>query len=300
MADARLEVLIKVRDQASQELDRLTQKTRGLGGAMKSLRGPVLAAGGAAIGATIAWAKAGDEVQKMSRRTGFSTESLSELRFALQQSGSSIQGFEVGVRRMSGFLEDAKDGLSTSVIALEKLNLTTEDFEGLNSEEAFFKFADAISEVEDDMQRAALAQDVFGRSGTSLFPLLAEGAEGMAALRQEARELGIVFDEEAAAKAANFVDASNAVKQVVTGMAFEIGEVLGPILTIAARGFQNLPGPIQKVIAVVGLLAIAMKLKLIPAIKLTSITMKTALIASGIGLVLVAIALLIEHWEVVK
>ena len=300
MVDARLEVLIKLRDQASRELDGLTKKTRGLGSAMKSLRGPLLAAGAAAVGSTIAWSKAGDEVQKMAIRTGFTTESLSELRFALQQSGSSIQGFEGGIRRMSGFLEDAKDGLSTSVIALEKLNLSTKDFVGLNPEDAFFKFANSVSSIEDEMERAAIAQDIFGRSGTALLPLMAEGADGMQALRAEAHELGIVFDQEAADKAAQFADASNALSQVLRGMAFQIAEIAGPILTKLARGFEALPGPLQKVVAGVGLLAVAMKFGLVPAIKLTSLTLKTALIGSGIGIVLVAIGLLILNWKTVQ
>ena len=78
-----------VGDEAKNSMDKL----RGMRGSFLA----VGAAGGAVIGAlglaVSSFAKAGDEIQKMSMRTGFSTESLSEMKFALEQSGSSIAGF---------------------------------------------------------------------------------------------------------------------------------------------------------------------------------------------------------------
>ena len=96
------------------------------------------------------------------------------------------QGFENGIKRMSGFVEDAKDGLKTSTDALDKLGISVEDLQGLSPEESFRMLSSAIADLPDEVQKAALAQDVFGRSGTRLLPLLKEGSEGIAALRQEA------------------------------------------------------------------------------------------------------------------
>lgn len=254
--------------------------------AMKGIGIGILAAGAAAGGAIIQFGKLGDEVQKMSFRTGFSTEALSELRFALQQAGSSVEGLEKGVRRMSSFLEDSKDGLTETTRAMEKLGLSVEDFTGLKPEEAFFKFTDALAAIPDELTQAALAQDVFGRSGTALLPLLAEGAEGIAALRQEARDLGIVFDQETANKAAKMQDSINSAKQAMNGMAIEIGTVLAPAVTAIANGFATMPGILQKVTAAaVGLFV---------AIRVGLRSTKAALIGSGIGAALVAMGVAFE------
>ena len=81
-----------------------------VGSALAALATPAglaTAAIGALVGGLAASIKSfvstGDEIQKMATRTGFSTEALSEMRHALQISGSDIKGFENGIRRMSGF-----------------------------------------------------------------------------------------------------------------------------------------------------------------------------------------------------
>ena len=83
----------------------------------------------------------------------------------------------------------------------------------------------------DEVQKAALAQDVFGRSGTRLLPLLKEGSEGIAALRQEAHELGVVFDQDAANSAAEFSDSMTRLKARFQGIAFTVARNLVPTLT---------------------------------------------------------------------
>ena len=47
------------------------------------------------------YASVGDEIDKMSKRTGFSAEAISKLRFAAEQSGASIETVEKGVKRMA-------------------------------------------------------------------------------------------------------------------------------------------------------------------------------------------------------
>ena len=109
------------------------------------------------------------------------------------------------------------------------------DLQGLSPEEQFQKFANALSQVEDASTKAALAQDVFGRAGTELLPLFADGEAGMNALRQQAVDLGIVMSGEAAAGAADFNDAMNELKQAALGAFTEFASSLLPKLTEFAR-----------------------------------------------------------------
>ena len=215
----------------------VANKIPGIGGALAGLATPAglaTAAVGLLAGvltkSVSAFVSTGDAVQKMALRTGFSTESISEFRHALQISGSDIQGFENGIKRMSSFILDAKDGLSTSTDALDRLGVSVQNLEGLSPEQAFELLSNAVAEVPDELEKAALAQDVFGRAGTKLLPLLNEGADGIAALREEAHELGIVFDQEAADSAAKFADGMTRLKAKGSALLFTIGGKLVPVI----------------------------------------------------------------------
>jgi len=123
------------------------------------------------------------------------------------------------------------------------------DLIGLSPEDQFMKIGLAIADLEDPTLRAAAAQDIFGRAGTMLLPLFAEGSEGMKNLAEDAHKLGIIFDTEAAAKAAKLKDAQTALKKAVQGVAFAIVEDLVPHLTKLAEHstdvFVNIRGNAQ-------------------------------------------------------
>ena len=92
-------------DKAKKKTKSLGDALGGLGSKAKALRGPLaaVAAGLAAIGAgTFAairsTAKAGDEFQKMSLRTGVAAENLSTLKFAAERSGAEFNLLEKGLR----------------------------------------------------------------------------------------------------------------------------------------------------------------------------------------------------------
>lgn len=176
------------------------------------------------------WADAGDQVQKMSLRTGISTETLSEFKHAAELSGTSLDGLEKGVKKMQQSIFEAGQGTSTYVDALGFLGLTYEDLANLSPEEQFIKLTAAVAGVEDPTSRAAIAAEIFGRAGTQLLPMLAGGAEGLAAMRQEAHELGIVFDQEAANKAAAFNDTMQRLGESFKGMGMAIAPVIADLV----------------------------------------------------------------------
>ena len=211
MADvATMSVLLQARDKLSGPLGAMQGRLDNVAARAKKMGMAMTAMGGAITGAAALSIKnfvsMGDEIQKMALRTGFGTEALSEMAFALKISGSEIGSFEKGIKRMASFVLDAKDGLSTSTDALDRLGVSVAQLEGLSPEKAFELLANAVAEVPNELEKAALAQDEFGRAGTGLLPLLNEGAAGITALRKEAHELGVVFDQEAANKAAQLGD----------------------------------------------------------------------------------------------
>ena len=214
-------------------------KMKAFGNQMKKIGKVAAVAGAAVVGAVgmmvKSYVKAGDEVHKMALRTGFSTEKLSELKYAAEISGASLETLEKGVKKMAKTILDAsKSGgaLATYVRAFEQIGLTAEELIDLSPEDQFDKIARAIASVENPTIRAARAQDIFGRAGTALLPLFAEGAEGLDKLRKKAHELGIVFDQEAANKAAALNDAITSLKGSITGVSRGIAGELVPTLRV--------------------------------------------------------------------
>lgn len=188
----------------------------------------------AAVAASIkAFADMGDEVQKMALRTGFSTEALSELRHVADISGTSLTSLEKGVKKMSKTIVDADEGMATYIRSFDRIGLSAEELMKLSPEEQFEKITLAIAELESPTLRAATATDIFGRAGTQLLPMLDAGSEGIAELRQEAHDLGIVFDQEAANRAAELKDSLTRLKGAITGVKFTLAQEMLPSVEAA-------------------------------------------------------------------
>lgn len=221
--------------------DRTAKRFKGIGTAM-TVAGTVVVG---ALGSMIKkFVETGDWIDKMSKRTGFSAESLSELAYAADLSGASLTDVERSVKHMAGTILDASEGLETYERAFRQMGVSVDDLMKMNPEEQFLTISEAIASIEDPTIRAALAQDVFGRAGTALLPMMSEGAEGLSALRQEARDLGIIYTTETATSAAKLKDAQTALKESVAGLSMAFAQHLAPVLTDLV---QKVTGVISKI-----------------------------------------------------
>ena len=285
-------------------------------GMTKWVTGPLVAVGTALFGITKKTADAGDAIQKMALRTGLSTEALSEYKHAAELSGTSLESLEKGVKRMQSTIYDAEQGLATASDALDALGVSSEELEGKSPEQQFEILSSALADVDDASRKAALAQEIFGRAGTEMLPMLAQGSEGIAEMRQEARDLGIVFDQEAADQAANFNDDLLRLQKGFAGIFQELGMKLIPIfldqlfpaiknnvipavsslielIGNAAAWFGNLSPPLQKII----LGAVGLAGALGPVLFfLGPIIAGIGALLSPIGLVVVAITAAVAIW----
>lgn len=261
---------------------------------------------------------AGDEVQKMALRTGMSTTALSELRYAAEILGTDLNTVEVGIKRMAKSLIEASEGSAEYVDAFARINLKAEELIGLSPEQQFHRIAKAIAAVEDPTLRAATAQDIFGRSGTQLLPLFSQGSEGIEALSQKAHELGVVFDEEAANKAAALKDSISTLKASFSGIGNTVASTLVPIITNLATTISNVitkvkawmdahPGLTAVLIKVVTVLGILTAVLGPILIVLPALAAGFTMLTGPIGIVTAAIAglvtvgtLVITHWTEIK
>ena len=226
-----------VRNNLKAGLNKASAQLKKFGAGLGRLGAPVLAAGGAIsgafLGASKVFASAGDELNKMSARTGVGVETLSRLGFAADRSGASLADVEKSTRGMARTLLNANDGLTTAVDSLAELGLTAEDLNGKSPEDQFLLMADALSKIQDPTKKAAVAMRVFGKSGTALIPMLEGGAEGMKKLFGESDRLGQTLSTDQANAAAKLTDAFGDLGGGLKGIVIQIGAaVAGPMISM--------------------------------------------------------------------
>lgn len=220
-------------------LRRAQQRLKAFGDSVQQIGRRMMFIGAAATAALLAttkvFADVGDELQKMSLRTGIDVESLSALAYAADLSGTSLKEVEVAIRRMQRSIYDAGRGLSTATDALSDLGLTAADLQGMRPEDQFQLISDRLAAIADPTRKAAIAMALFGRSGTQLLPML----NNLRELRAEAERRGLVISKEDADAAAAFKDAMSRVGHGVKMMAFRIGVALAPTLIKISEVIKN-------------------------------------------------------------
>lgn len=294
---------------------------KGIEAKLKSVGKQMTIVGGvitAALGASVkVFVETGDAINKMADKTGMATEFLSGMKYAAEQSGASFEDVGNAVKGMANFLDTASTGGAAATVTLRKLGLSLSDLQGLSPEETFKVLADAIANVEDPLKRSALAQDVFGRSGTELLPMLSEGSAGFQAYIDQAKKLGLIFSEEDADRATALGDAWADLGNSLKGLAITIGTYLTPVLqplieavtnAIAAFGqwARENPGLSQTMLTfalVLGGLMVTLGplLMMLPtlAASITLLLSPVGLIVAAIVLLIAGIAALALNWEYV-
>lgn len=224
-------------------LDKAKAKLESWADSLTSL-GRRLGAVGLALGTPLLlsakqFADAGSILADASARTGASVESLSELGFAAEQSGTDFATLEGSLRKMQKLLVEAAGGAKGANSTLSDLGLTVAQLGRLAPDKQFELLADRISRIQNPAKRTAVALEVFGKSGAQLLPLLNTGAAGIKALRLEAQRLGLTMSTADAQAAEEFGDALDVLGKVTKRAVFEVGSALAPALLSAARFMTN-------------------------------------------------------------
>ena len=182
------------------------------------------------------FAQVGSEINDMAGRTGMSTDALQELGYAASQTGAEIGDVEIGSKKLSKAISEAAEGSKTASDTFADLGLSLADLQKMTPEQQFDATAKALAGVQDPTKRAALAMEVFGKSGTKLLPMI----DNMEALRQKARDLGIILTPEQVKAADDLGDAMDDVKLSVGGLINQIGAALAESITEAAQAMTQI------------------------------------------------------------
>jgi hypothetical protein len=178
----------------------------------------------------------GGHLDDLRQKTGLTAEALQEYGYIAKLGGSDMDSFAGGVTKFARTLNEAKQGSKQASDALAHSGLTAKGLHdalaggsgGLDS--ALMAIADHFAKLPDGPAKTALAMELFGKSGAELIPTLNRGAAGIADLRKEARDLGVVMGESTVGAADELGDNIDKLHMSITGLKNQAIAALLPTL----------------------------------------------------------------------
>ena len=200
-----------------------------------------LAAGGAAfVKSSNEVAQYGDNVDKMSQKLGLSAKSYQEWDYVMQLAGTDMGSMTTGLKTLTNKLDDAKNGSDEARGMFEKLGISMEDINTMSREDLFAKTIEGFQGMADSTDRAALANDLFGKSGQNLAPLFNQSAEATKGLIEQANQYGMIMSGDAVKASADFEDALTRMQSTMTGAKNALIAEFLPSLTSMMDGVSML------------------------------------------------------------
>ena len=184
--------------------------------------GAAAAVGTAMIAAAKDTAETADQIDKASQRMKMDAESYQELAYAAQLSGVEMSTLERAAKKLEGT--------------------------DLSMDEAL----DQIYALGTEEERAAKAAELFGESvAYQMTPLLNASAEDMAAMKQEAHDLGLVMGEDAVKNGAAmndmFTKVEDSINMLKNGLMVELMPYVMEILDWIIQNIPKISATVKKV-----------------------------------------------------
>lgn len=140
-----------------------------------------------------------------------------------------------------GFAKLATDMNAAASPALKQVGVSAEDARG-----KLRPLNDVIGDIADYFRKhagaannAALANQLFGRSGYELLPILEQGRAGIAAITEEARKYGLILDAATIERNAAFTFQLKEAQMAGEGLALSLGNALLPGLAALGQAFSK-------------------------------------------------------------
>ena len=233
---------------AERELSRLQTRAVAVGTAMGKFIAD--AAQGVARGLynmTLGVAKSVEQMDLMSRQIGVSTEGLTRLQYAASQMANvSDQQFGMAMRRMTRRIAEAAEGAGPAANAIRAIGLEASELARLKPDEQFRRLADALKNTEHQGSRLRATMAIFDTEGMPLVNMLAQGADAIRELENEADRLGATIGEDLVNRSRAFQTELTRLNSIKQGLQRRIASELLPTLTNLVSKFTDTEGAAKR------------------------------------------------------
>lgn len=238
---AELAIVLTAKDLATGVLSNVEKHIGSLGSAAKLASvgiAAIVGAGAAAFGAMTVLANGAaanaSEVKKLKRELGLTAEEASKLRAAGTQLGIGVDDLSASFGIFSKNLISNRDKIIEQGVVVKTLANGNVDFSA-----TLGGIADQFQGMPDGVEKTGKALELFGRGGKTLIPLLNKGSAGLKEMGEEAKKLGLVFDDKALAAATRYRQSQIKLQESVVGLKNTLGLAFMPILSDISEVFLN-------------------------------------------------------------
>lgn len=254
MANNLIDIVVQLTDKNTEAgLKKITASAEGAKSALGKMKNDLMAIG-AGVGVVGIGAKLAKEaiqwdvaVKKLSGITGATAKETSELLavsnymgIAMEDSAGAFAKFSknVGAAKEKMEVARAEGKLSTDIFS--KLGYTLEDIQGKNTVEVFKMIQERLSGMKDGAEKTRVEMELFGRTGYQMHAMLNMSAEQMDKVAERAKAMGLIIDDETAAKSAKLNRELKDLENTGKRLAVSIGHELVPVFNDYAKGVLDI------------------------------------------------------------
>lgn len=250
MANNLIDIVVQLTDKNTEAgLKKITASAEGAKSALGTMKNDLMAIG-AGVGVVGIGAKLAKEaiqwdvaVKKLSGITGATAKETSELLavanymgIAMEDSAGAFAKFSknVGAAKEKMEVARAEGKLGTDIFS--KLGYTLEDIQGKNTVEVFKMIQERLRGMKDGAEKTRVEMELFGRTGYQMHAMLNMSAEQMDKVAERAKAMGLIIDDETAAKSAKLNRELKDLENTGKRLAVSIGHELVPVFNDYAKG----------------------------------------------------------------
>ena len=170
-----------------------------------------------------------DKIAKTSRMVGLSVKDYQAFASAAQHAGMSTEEMDSALKKFNVNLGKARAGDKTSLKMFDAI-LGGKNLSNYKDSTALIKdIADGYAKLSTAEQKAFVSQELFGKSGLKMSELLSGGKENISQLIADFEAHGGGFSEEGAARAEEFNDELQNLRETVNSLKTSVMEELFPV-----------------------------------------------------------------------
>lgn len=203
-------------------------------------------------------AEATDRIDKLSQKIGLSRQAFQEWDFITSQSGMSVEQLQGGFKTLTAQMDKVTEGNKTATANFERLGISVTDNRGKlkSQEQVFEETVSALQGMEDGTEKARLATEIFGKSGSELMPLLNGASGSIEEMKAKAHELGLVLSDESIDAGVAFTDTVDQLKRSFGAVVTSVGTEVMPIMQkLGEFLIDNMPTIREVISAVFGVIS---------------------------------------------
>lgn len=180
-----------------------------------------------------------DALLTRSAQTGLSTELLQQLDYA--QNFLDFDNIDQSLVKLTASMDRARDGAERQAEAFATLGVSVTDTDGQlrDNMETFMEVIDALGQVENETERDALANDLFGKSYAELKPLIDAGTDALRDYMAAAKENGLVLTRDQIEILGKVDDAYRQAETTVDALEKKIAVQFAPATIAAMEAFST-------------------------------------------------------------